>query len=230
MRALIHTVGKPSVFDTERQRQLQCEPVSAQALMSAAALLGTNDQLPILLAFEGEPDFNLLRELRQSGFRGPLIVFASRWDPEVVADYLYAGADDVICAPAREREVVARIDAIARRVHGITSDHVRMGDLTFYFDGRHPEISGQQIRLSAREYAILRHLAMNRGRVVTKTAIYDSLYALCAMPPFDKIIEVYICRLRAKFANASSERRDYIETVPGRGYRLLENASLALAT
>ena len=220
MRALIHNPGQAPVLGTSKPRLIDLEEVSADALKAGAARLGQNDQLAIILVADPLTTQTMIRELRHNGYRGPLMVFSSATSSDEIADYLYAGADDVLPLAVGEREMVARINAITRRLHGIISDQVGLGGLTFYLDGRHPEISGQQVKLSSREYAILRHLVMNKERVVTKSAIYDALYALCAMPPFDKIIEVYICRLRAKIAAGSGTGANYIETIPGRGYRL----------
>lgn len=223
LRALIYNPKKLPIFGTKKSRQLELEEVSAEALIAGAARLGANDQLAILLVTEGgqaEATERLVRSLRHKGYRGPLIVLSPQSQADDFVSYLYAGADDAHSTQISERELIARLDAITRRQHGILTDQVTLGELTFFLDGRHPEIGGQQIKLSAREFSILRHLVLNKDRVVTKSAIYDALYALCAMPPFDKIIEVYICRLRAKIARGSGNGVNYIETVPGRGYRL----------
>lgn len=221
MRALIYNPDDAPVFSGPASR-LELEAVSAQALRAGAERLAQNSQLPLLLVAtetEARALAALLRELRQAGFGGPLLVLGKGSGAALRADLLYAGADDVLERPVDPRELEARVSAISRRQHGVLSDSVSLGELVFYLDGRHPEVSGQEVRLSSREYDILRHLVLNAGRVVSKSAIYDALYALCAMPPFEKIIDVYICRLRAKIAKAS-QGGSYIATVPGRGYSL----------
>jgi len=133
-------------------------------------------------------------------------------------DLLRAGADDVLVKPVVSAEVCARIEATRRRSRGMTSNMVKVGRLTVYLDGRDPEVDGERLRLSQREHAILSVLAANHRRVVSKEHIYDEVYGLTGTDPLDKVIDVYICKLRKKIATATSGAK-YIETVYGRGYK-----------
>lgn len=218
MRALLHNPEYVPVLSGQAGALTELEVVQATALRAVAARLGHNDQLPILLVDDGS--LTLLRDLRRDGFTGPLLVMLQRPCAERTAELLYAGADDVLILPVDPRELTARVAAVSRRLRGISAEKISVGDLDFFLDGRHPTLKGQEIRLSAREYDILRHLMLNTNRVVPKEAIYDALYALCAMPPFDKIIDVYICKLRSKMSKARPGGGAYIETVTGRGYRV----------
>lgn len=229
MRVLIHSrllpTGRPQpVFSAVFPHGLDLENVSEAALSGAAAHLGKNDLLPLVLVTLPNitPDLALLRSLRGGGFTGAILVLTPA---NTATAFLNAGADDVMMIPADPVELLARLSAVSRRSHGIPSESVQLNDLRIYLDGRHPEFGGQVLQLSAREYQILRYLALNVDRVVTKAAIYDALYALCAMPPFDKIIDVYICRLRRKFGKLTAEGSRFIQTVPGRGYRLTAPAA-----
>lgn len=195
------------------------EEISLAALLSAAEYLTGNDQLPLLIASKDEIDVKLLRQLRSLGFSGPILTGSNGLSPSKRINWRYAGADDVLKLPADSEELRARLAVVERRLHGVSGDQLQIGPLNFYLDGRNPEVAGQAIHLSSREYNILRQLALNSGRVVSKSAIYDALYALAADQPFDKIIDVYICRLRAKIGKAS-QGVNFIETVSGRGYRL----------
>lgn len=224
MRVLLHSrnaAERParSLFCSTFPAGLDFETVGETALKAAAAHLGQNDLLPVVLVADDDlsADLALIRSLRKSGFRGAIVVLAAS---KVATALLNAGADDVMVTPADPAEMLARLSAVTRRSHGIPAEAIELSDLTIYMDGRHPEVAGQSLPLSAREYQILRYLALNAGRVVPKAAIYDALYALCPMPPFDKIIDVYICRLRAKFAKSAAQGGRFIKTVPGRGYLL----------
>lgn len=232
MRILIHSrpmppPQKPPLFSAEFPNDLDLEAVSEAALKAVAAHLGQSSLLPLVLVSERDiaADLSLLRGLREAGFGGAILVLTPM---PAATDFLNAGADDVMLIPADPVELRARLAAVERRSHGIRSEAVQLGDLRVYLDGRHPEFRGQIVQLSAREYQILRYLALNVERVVTKAAIYDALYALCAMPPFDKIIDVYICRLRGKFGKLTDQGNRFIQTVPGRGYRLTAPALGAL--
>ena len=113
------------------------------------------------------------------------------------------------------------MNSVIRRLYGHAADSIVMGELTAYFDGRDPIISGSRIKLSKREHSVFQHLALNSNKVISKDAIYDAVYGSSIDQPFDKIIDVYICKLRKKIAAASESGWQYIETVQGRGYRLM---------
>jgi two-component system cell cycle response regulator CtrA len=131
---------------------------------------------------------------------------------------LRAGADDVLVKPVVSAEVCARIEATRRRSRGMASNMVKVGRLTVYLDGRDPEVDGERLRLSQREHAILSVLAAHHRRVVSKEHVYSEVYGLTGADPLDKVIDVYICKLRKKIAAATGGGR-YIETVYGRGYK-----------
>ena len=124
-------------------------------------------------------------------------------------------------SPIRGAEVLSRMNSVIRRLYGHAAESIVMGELTVFFDGRDPIISGCRIKLSKREHSVFQHLALNSNKVISKDAIYDAIYGSSIDQPFDKIIDVYICKLRKKITAASKNRWQYIETVQGRGYRLM---------
>ena len=126
--------------------------------------------------------------------------------------------------PIKGVDIRARINAVVRRARGQSGDLVQVGEVTAYFDGRDPEVSGRRMKLSRREHAIFNELALSAGRVVSKASIYDSVYGLAEVPPFDKVVDVYICKIRKKLDASVPFGARYIETVPGRGYRFSDDA------
>jgi two-component system cell cycle response regulator CtrA len=202
---------------------LMIETISEKALFAGAAALRENRLLPVFLIGRAcGSDVGALKSslqrLRAAGFQGPVLVICATGAG--AAELLNAGADDVLAWPASGADLTARLNAVMRRIHGISRPEVQIGPMTFHLDGRHPEILGQPVRISRREYEILQFLVLNAGRVISKAAIYDALYSLSADPPFEKIIDVYICRLRTKLARDLPPGEVLIETVTGRGYRL----------
>lgn len=197
-----HFVGQE--FFSESRNAL-----SQQVESSDAILLG-----------EAENTHSLIRMVRQSGLNSPLIVMRDVRNSRDTSAALDQGADDVIVQPIRGAELLSRINSIIRRAHGHASESVEIGELIAFFDGRDPIVNGNTVRLSKREHAIFLHLALNASRTVSKNAIYDSVYGASIDQPFDKVIDVYICKLRKKIASASAIGAQYIETVHGRGYRL----------
>ena len=156
--------------------------------------------------------------LRAHGVTAAIICLIERRCADTTAGILRAGADDVLVKPVVSTEIRARLEAIRRRSYGLTSNAVSVGRLTVFLDGRDPEVDGERLRLSQREHAILSVLALNHRRVVSKEHIYDEVYGLSGSDPLDKVIDVYICKLRKKIDLATGGGR-YIETVYGRGYK-----------
>jgi two-component system, cell cycle response regulator CtrA len=159
-------------------------------------------------------------KLRRAGCDHPVLVLRDSLAPADSARALYAGADDDLLMPVKAVEMKARITAILRRIHGMSADSVTVGEVTAYFDGRDPEVSGHRVKLSRREHAIFQQLVLNARRVISKPAIYDAVYGMSEEQPFDKVIDVYICKIRKKIALTAESGYPYIETVHGRGYKL----------
>ncbi|MAY89040.1 MAG: transcriptional regulator [Pseudooceanicola sp.] len=159
-------------------------------------------------------------KLRRAGCDHPIVVLREVADAEATAQVLEAGADDDVLMPARAIELRARINAVLRRVHGHSSESITLGEVTAFFDGRDPEVSGTRVKLSRKEHAIFQQLVLNARRVVSKAAIYDAVYGMSDDQPFDKVIDVYICKIRKKIGQSAESGYPYIETVHGRGYKL----------
>ena len=177
------------------------------------------DSRPILIG-ESENVHGHIQSVRGAGCSNPVIVLRDFRNFRDTSALLDNGADDVIVSPIKGSEVLSRINSIIRRFHGHASESVVLGEMTAYFDGRDPIVSGSRIKLSKREHSIFRHLVLNSHRVTSKSAIYDAVYGMSADQPFDKVIDVYICKLRKKIAAAAESGCQYIETVHGRGYKL----------
>lgn len=177
-----------------------------------------HDVRPLLLA-DGPAILDQIGKLRAAGCRNPIVVMRDFRNAGAAARMLDHGADDDVVIPLKGIELASRINSITRRTHGHAAQSVRIGEVTAYFDGRDPEVGGATVFLSGREHAVFRQLALNATRVVSKAAIYDALYGMAEEQPFDKVIDVYICKIRKKIAQAAGGHR-YIETVQGRGYKL----------
>lgn len=169
-----------------------------------------------------------IRAIRRAGCANPVIVLRDFRNSQDTSAALDRGADDVIVSPIKGSEVASRINSIVRRFHGHAAESVVVGELTAFFDGRDPIVSGARIKLSKREHSIFQHLALNSNKVISKNAIYDAVYGMSADQPFDKVIDVYICKLRKKIAAAATSGSQYIETVHGRGYKLSAPEQLEL--
>lgn len=174
---------------------------------------------PVLLSAEPQAIKHIAR-LRRAGCCNPVLVLRAERDPEAAMATLDAGADDDIVGPLTGLELRARVNAITRRFHGHAAASIHVGDVTAYFDGRDPEVAGQPMKLSQRELAIFQQIALAAPRVVSKSRIYDAVYGMADDQPFDKVIDVYIHRIRRKIEEMSPLSDPHIRTLRGRGYKL----------
>ncbi|MFD2739545.1 response regulator transcription factor [Sulfitobacter aestuarii] len=176
--------------------------------------------LPMLIGLTAQEGAARIRVLRANGCGAPLLALRETAEPDELAQLLDAGADDVITAPYPPQVIAAKLRAALRGAHDMRSDRVVVGALAVHMDGRHPEISGQEVRLSTKENEVLRFLALNRGKVLPRSAIFDALYTLSDYQPHEKSIDVHICKIRRKLSDHTADGRNYIETFSGRGYAL----------
>jgi two-component system cell cycle response regulator CtrA len=120
--------------------------------------------------------------------------------------------------PFDRRELVARIQAIVRRSKGHSESTIRTGKLVVNLDTRVVSVDDQPVHLTGKEYGILELLSLRKGTTLTKEMFLNHLYGGMDEPEL-KIIDVFVCKLRKKLAQATGGKH-YIETVWGRGYVL----------
>jgi two-component system cell cycle response regulator CtrA len=162
--------------------------------------------------------FDVLRKLRVSKVKTPILILSGLAGIDDKIKGLGFGADDYMTKPFHKDELVARIHAIVRRSKGHAQSVVQTGDLVVNLDTKTAEVNGQGAHLTGKEYQMLELLSLRKGTTVSKEMFLNNLYSGMDEPEI-KIIDVFICKLRKKLANASGGK-DYIETVWGRGYVL----------
>jgi two-component system cell cycle response regulator CtrA len=185
--------------------------------------LGTLYDYAIILLDLNLPDmsgFEVLRSLRVSKVETPILIVSGIAGIEHKVRGLGLGADDYLTKPFNKSELVARIQANVRRSRGHAPLLVQTGDLIVNLDEKAAEINSVRIRLTRKEYEMLELLSLRKGMTVSKEMFLNHLYSGMDEPEL-KIIDVFICKLRKKLADASNGK-DYIETVWGRGYMLRE--------
>jgi two-component system, cell cycle response regulator CtrA len=164
--------------------------------------------------------YEVLRTLRVAKIKTPVLVLSGLAGIEDKVKSLGLGADDYMTKPFAKDELVARIHAIVRRSQGHVLSVIQCDDLTVNLNQKTVEVDGAHVHLTSKEYQILELLSLRKGATLTKEMFLNQLYGGMDEPEI-KIIDVFICKLRKKLANASGGK-DYIETVWGRGYTLRE--------
>jgi len=167
--------------------------------------------------------YQVLLRLRSAKVKTPILILSGLSSVDQKVRGLGFGADDYLTKPFNKDELIARIQAIVRRSKGHSESVVRFDKVAINLDTRHVEVNGNQVHLTNKEYAILELLALRKGSVLTKEMFLNHLYSSMDEPEI-KIIDVFVCKLRKKLADASGGV-NYIETVWGRGYMLKDNES-----
>ena len=160
--------------------------------------------------------FEVLRSLRVSKVKTPILILSGLAGIGDKVKGFGFGADDYMTKPFHKDELVARIHAIVRRSKGHAQSVVQSGDLLVNLDAKTTEVNGTRVYLTGKEYQVLELLSLRKGMTISKEMFLNHLYGGMDEPEL-KIIDVFMCKLRKKLANASGGK-NYIETVWGRGY------------
>jgi two-component system, cell cycle response regulator CtrA len=161
---------------------------------------------------------DVLRQIRQARVETPILILSGSDDTENKLKGFGFGADDYLTKPFHREELVARIHAIIRRSKGHSQSVIRTGPVAVNLDAKTVEVEGKTVHLTGKEYQMLELLSLRKGTTLTKEMFLNHLYGGMDEPEL-KIIDVFICKLRKKLAEATGGS-NYIETVWGRGYVL----------
>ncbi|MBN9251385.1 MAG: response regulator transcription factor, partial [Mesorhizobium sp.] len=148
----------------------------------------------------------------------PVIALSEHHSLENTLKLFESGVDDVVRKTLHNREILARITAIRRRADDSAS-FTEIGPMRIFMDGRDPEINGQPLPLPRRERRILEFLAANRGRRVTKTQVFNSIYGIFDEEVEENVVESHISKLRKKLREKLGH--DPIDSKRFLGYRLV---------
>jgi two-component system, cell cycle response regulator CtrA len=160
----------------------------------------------------------VLRQVRQAKVETPILILSGADDTENKLKGFGFGADDYLTKPFHREELVARIHAIIRRSKGHSQSVIKTGRIAVNLDAKTVDVEGKTVHLTGKEYQMLELLSLRKGTTLTKEMFLNHLYGGMDEPEL-KIIDVFICKLRKKLAEATGGD-NYIETVWGRGYVL----------
>jgi two-component system alkaline phosphatase synthesis response regulator PhoP len=165
--------------------------------------------------------FDILRDLRQRGIGTPAIMLTARGQVVDKILGLKLGADDYVTKPFDTGELLARVEAILRRVpaEAPTSDVYVFGDVRV--DSRSAVVTraGEPVEMTAREYQLLRFLIEHRDAILSRDELLDKVWGYDAMPT-TRTVDVHIGLLRQKL-EPTPRLPKYILTVHGLGYKFV---------
>ena len=162
--------------------------------------------------------FEVLRSLRVAKVKTPILILSGLAGIEDKVKGLGIGADDYLTKPFQKDELVARIHSIVRRSRGHAQSVIQTGELVVNLDTKTVEVNSARVHLTSKEYQMLELLSLRKGTPLSKEMFLNHLYGGIDEPEV-KIIDVFICKLRKKLANASNGK-NFVETLWGRGHVL----------
>ena len=179
------------------------------------------DEPDLVILDLGLPDMRgleLLRQIRERREDVPIVVLSSRGEEVAKVEALDLGADDYVTKPFGMEELLARIRTALRHQLQVQGERpiFTLGDLSVDLVRRIVKRSGEEVKLSPKEYELLRILVQHAGKVLTHKFL---LYQLWSAPVDPQYLRVYVRQLRDKIEPDPS-RPHYIQTETGIGYRL----------
>lgn len=165
--------------------------------------------------------FKLIRKIRETSDI-PIIVLSARDEDIDKILGLDLGADDYVCKPFNPLEIVARVKAHVRRLNKSNresgeNEKIIVGDIILNLYESKVEVKMNEIVLTSMEYKIIKYLMMNKGRILTKTQIFEEVWGEEFFRD-DNMIMVYISKLREKIEDNPKKPR-YLKTIRGLGYK-----------
>jgi DNA-binding response OmpR family regulator len=178
------------------------------------------DLLLLDLGLPDEDGLEVLRKIRRMA-AVPIVVLTARGDERTIVRGLRLGADDYLVKPVRLAELLARMDAVARRSAARTAPAdrvVRAGDVEIDLDARRVLVAGEEVTLTTKEFAVLAVLASRPGTAVSRQQLMDEVWG-DAYLAVSRTLDVHLTQLRAKL-----NRPGVLTTIRGFGYRLSADA------
>ncbi len=181
---------------------------------------GGYDVIVLDIMLPGRDGLSILKGLRKAGDTTPIILLTARNELDDRIEGLGLGADDYLAKPFFVEELIARVQALLRRVSGDRQNLLTVGDLRLDRIAREVTWCDETVDLTSREFNLIEYLMRSPGRVLTRTQILEHVWGY-DFDPSTNVVDVCIQRIRRKIASigATAEGDSPIESVRGVGYR-----------
>jgi len=184
------------------------------------ALTEGPDLILLDVMMPGMSGWEVCRAIRAKGLDVPVIMLTARGEEADRVQGLELGADDYVAKPFGLRELLARIRAVLRRPGPRQKfEEVAFGDVRVHLRGRQAFKAGREVRLTRKEFDLLRYLLEHRGEVLTRDRLLDEVWGYDQYPT-TRTVDTHVLRLRQKFED-DPERPAFILTAHGQGYRFV---------
>lgn len=205
--------------------EVRCAADAREALVKLA------DKKPDLLLLDwmmpGISGLELTRRLRKNPTTAdiPIIMLTAKVSEDDKVAGLNAGTDDYIIKPFSPRELIARINAVARRTSSADADgKIKAGSITINTVSRQVLLNDKVIRTGPTEYRLLEFFMSHQGRAFSRAQLLDNVWGTNAFLE-ERTVDVHIRRLRKLLTEAGLDK--YVQTVRGHGYRFVSDSPKA---
>jgi len=184
------------------------------------ALNGEHDVIVLDVMLPGMNGHEVCRQIRTARRNTPVLMLTALCSTEDKVEGLRGGADDYLTKPFDFDELIARLEALARRAGNAMQaapECITVGDVVIERDARRVRRGSTEIELTSKEYQLLDLLAGSPGKVLSRARILNKVWGYDT-DPLTNVVDVYVRRLRAKLG--WDLECGYIRTVRNYGYRL----------
>ena len=182
-----------------------------------AALNGDHDLIILDLGLPGRDGLQVARDLREAGFKTPILILTAQDSTEMKVTGLDTGADDYLTKPFAFAELLARIRALLRRTHTEDTTKIQIGDLVLNLINRRASRAGKEVQLTNKEFSLLEYFMRHPDEILSRETLSEKVWEE-TFDTLTNVIDVYINYLRNKIDRNYEPK--LIHTVRGIGYML----------
>jgi DNA-binding response OmpR family regulator len=196
-----------------------CKWVSNQSLAMEEINVNEYDVMLLDLGLPDGDGFEVLKHIRKKQSKTAVIVITARGELNDKIDGLQLGADDYLTKPFALTELGARLFAVIRRTHGLTSNEIDIHSFKIQLQDYRVTFQDEMINLTKKEFDIFQYLVLNKNRVITRLQLTEHIWGdILELNSDSNFIDVHVRNLRKKLEKFA--KIDWFETVRNVGYRI----------